>query len=605
VTISTTQPLGQRAHISADTAPAGLAVRRPARVAATALAVFAAGCAALVPVTPGLTAGYAAGLASVTGVARSEILVAGASLSLRPFMGLFLVLVALFSVGSVSQRLRLGLFSVLLYGAGVLAVDSALVTWHPGALPSPLSPAGGVVAALAGVIVNLVTIFTHRRLPTGVRVATRRPTSNTTSLLLLPMCGAAAVVLTATWSGVRDRLLAGAHLPFNDWLYQDVVFALVAGLGCLWAVSAYERRHKPTRGRALSVAFLVPAHNEAHAIGECIAALDAAAARYSGHCTLYVVDNASTDGTAGVATAALAGCGSLAGRVLDCPTPGKSKALNFGLAHIDEDIVVRIDADTLVAPSVLEAVVPWFWDRCVGGVGGCPLPKRGGPRWLYGLRLIELYLAIAFFRVVQSALDGTTVIPGSIAAYRRSLVAELGGFGEGFNGEDSDLTMRIGRLGYRIVTDAGVVVRTECPATLGELREQRQRWARGRFHMAGRNLSTISMRQGIRGLWTFPYSLFSASRRALMVPLLVCVVVVHTLDPAVLSLRAPFGAARVLVGLQLAGAVAVLVAQREWGALPFVPLTVLYRLVLAYIAFETLLTLALRPRALLTAGGRS
>jgi hypothetical protein len=123
--------------------------------------------------------------------------------------------------------------------------------------------------------------------------------------------------------------------------------------------------------------------------------------------------------------------------------------------------------------------------------------------------------------------------------------------------------------------------------------------------MAGRNLSTISMRQGVRGLWTFPYSLFSASRRMLMVPLLVCGAVVHTLDPEVLSLRVPFGAMRLLVGLQLAAAAAVLVAQREWGALPYVPLTVLYRLVLAYIAFETLLTLALRPRAPLNAGGRS
>jgi cellulose synthase/poly-beta-1,6-N-acetylglucosamine synthase-like glycosyltransferase len=591
-------------------------------VAVTVLALFGAFCAALVPGIPSLTSWYAGRLATVTGVPRSQILVAGASLSLRPFMGLILVLIALFSLGSARERLRLVKFSGLLYGGGIVAVDSALVIWHPAALASPLAPAGGLVAVVAGVGVLMVTIFTHRRLPAGVRITTRRPTSNTTALLL-PICATAAVVCTAAWSSVRDRLPGGVRLPFNGWLYQDVVFGFVAGLGCLWAVSAFERRNKPARGRRLSVAFLVPAHNEAHAIGECVAALDAAAARYPGPCTLYVVDNASTDGTAEVAAAALAGCQSLAGRVLDCPTPGKSKALNFGLAHITQDVVVRIDGDTLVEPSVLSAVVPWFWDRCVGGVGGCPLPKRCGPRWLYSLRLIELYFAIAFFRVVQSALDGTTVMPGSIAAYRRSLLEELGGFGEGFNGEDSDMTMRIGRLGYRIVTDAGVVVRTECPATLAELREQRQRWTRGRFHMAGRNLSTISMRQGIRGVWMLPYSLFSASRRALMVPLLVCVVVVHTLDPAVLSFGAPFVAARVLVGLQLVSAAAVLVAHKEFRALPFVPLTVLYRLVLAYIAFETLLTLALRsgvprrssrtvragrrhplqPPAFLTAGG--
>ena len=37
--------------------------------------------------------------------------------------------------------------------------------------------------------------------------------------------------------------------------------------------------------------------------------------------------------------------------------------------------------------------------------------------------------------------------PGLVAAYRRSAIVRLGGFGEGFNGEDADASMRIGRLG--------------------------------------------------------------------------------------------------------------------------------------------------------------
>lgn len=53
------------------------------------------------------------------------------------------------------------------------------------------------------------------------------------------------------------------------------------------------------------------------------------------------------------------------------------------------------------------------------------------------------------------------VMPGVLASYRRELLVALGGFGEGFNGEDADITVRIGRLGYRIVNDPRIRVQTE------------------------------------------------------------------------------------------------------------------------------------------------
>lgn len=581
-------------YISADTAPAGLAVRRPVWVAPASLASFAGLCAATVLSLPRLETWYVARLAALTGVPPTDILVPGTSLSFRPFMGLLMLLLAVFSVGPALQRLRLLVSSWALYGAGILVLDALLAKAGPSWIPSPLSPVGGIAAAWTGVLVVLITIFTHRRLPRGVKVTTRRGPSRT-NFFVLPACTGIALGIVSAFSYTRSRFFGGLRLRFIGWIQGEVVLFFLAMICLLLVVSAFDRRSKPARGRPLPVAFLVPAHNEAHAIAECIRGLDAAAANYRGPCAVYVVNNASSDGTRDVAVAALAGCQSLTGQVLECATPGKAKALNFGLSRIREDVVVRIDADTVVAPSLLEVVVPWFWDRNVGGVGGFPLPKRIKPRWLYSLQLIELYYAIAFFRVAQSALDGITVMPGSIAAYRRRLLEELGGFGQGFNGEDSDITMRIGRLGYRIVTDAGVRVRTEVPETLGQLREQRQRWTRGRFHMAARNLSSISMRQGIRGLWMLPYSIINASRRCLMIPLVVSALAVETVDPSVLSLREISAMVRLLVVFQVVAAGALLVAQREFAALPFAPLTLLYRLFLAYIAFETLLTLRLKP----------
>jgi cellulose synthase/poly-beta-1,6-N-acetylglucosamine synthase-like glycosyltransferase len=575
-----------------------LAVRRPVWLAPLFLACFGGACATAVPFVPGLTRHYAELLAAWSGAPLSDVAGPGASLSFRPFMAILLVLLAGFSCGSPRARLRLATWSVSIYALAVVALDTALATAPGSFLPPPLAPGPGVVTAFLGVVVVVVSIFTHRRLPSGVRVVTRRRSAGTTLPILLASVGGAAAV-ALIWRWARTTVLGGISVPFNGWISQDLVVGLVTLVCLLRVLSALEERHLPTRGPDLSVAFLVPAHNEAHGIGACIRSLDAAAARHPGSCAAYIVDNASSDATAAVARQALAGCAHLDGAVLHCPTPGKAKALNFGLALITEDLVVRIDADTEVEPALLATVVPRFWDRSVGGVGGFPLPKEGGPRWIGALRHIEVYTAIAFFRVAQSALDGTTVMPGSIAAYRRDLLVELGGFGLGFNGEDSDVTMRIGRLGYRIVTDARVRVRTECPGTLAELREQRQRWTRGRFHMAARNLSAIRMGQGVRAVWMLPQSLLNACRRCVMIPLLVGSAAVELTDPSVLSLREIFAVARVVVGVQVVGAAVLLLLHHQYWALPYAPLTLVYRLVLAYIAFETVLTLTLRdaPRA--------
>ena len=58
------------------------------------------------------------------------------------------------------------------------------------------------------------------------------------------------------------------------------------------------------------------------------------------------------------------------------------------------------------------------------------------------------------------------------------------------------MAVRLGRTGLRIVTDLNVRFYPEVPATLGQLREQRRRWARGIFCVAARNGSGVAMAQG-------------------------------------------------------------------------------------------------------------
>jgi glycosyltransferase involved in cell wall biosynthesis len=581
-------------YVSADTAPPRFAVARRLIVAPAFLLLYAAICAAIVPALPTLMTGYGEVLSTLSGVEAWELLGKGGSLSFRPFLLALAVLLCVFAPGAPRERVRLLGFAAGVYLGAVLVVDLVLALGERLLVP-PFSQVGGIAAGLTGLLAIISTIFLRYRLPAGIKVVTQRRRSRR-FFALLGVSGAVVAAVVAALSLTRARYFDDWHLRFIGGLDSELVLFLL-GMVCVLAVwSALDRSSKPHEGPWLSAAFLIPAFNEAHGITETIRSLDVAASRYRAICDVYVVDNGSWDDTIAVAQSALDACPHLRGHVLECSKPGKSHALNVGLRRIEQDVIVRIDADTLVEPSLLENLVPWFWDDSVGAVGGLPLPKRSAPRWLFPLRTIEVYYGVTFLRVAQSAADAVLVVPGLIAAYRRDVVDELGGFGEGFNGEDADITMRIGRLGYRVVTDPDVRVYTEVPESLAHLREQRQRWSRGLYHMAGRNMSSIWMRQGARSLWNLPWSIFNASRRAMMIPVLVAALTVEILEPSVFSLREVSVVAGFLVGLQLIVISVLLIAHRKFAVLPYVPSYLVFRMLRAYIAFETVLTLRLKDR---------
>lgn len=578
--------------VSVDSAPLGFAVNRSPLVAPLFLLVFALISAGVLLLVPQLEPEYISSLGNVVGVNPSTSGDLG-SLGFRSFFGAFMLAFWIFAAGTLIQRIKL-LFSLCIaYGGAVLLVDAILLRVNDAGGPGPLSLIGNILAGYAALLAITAVILSSVRLPTGERVHTRlrRPRHHYVVLAGCITVAAALVVLILRYTGQQLEIL------------RDV--ALLGGLGpgilifsptlasMLFIVGSFARRMKPSDIPPVSVAFLVPAFNEANDIAACIRSLDEAAANYPNPCRLYVVDNASVDGTEAAAKGELFRCRALTGKVLTCPHKGKAAALNLGLKHMTEDIVVRVDADTVVLPSLLRKLIPYFSDQAVGGVGGLPLP-RNSSFLLTRMRSIEVYYNIGFQRVGQCAIDGIMVIPGILSMYRRELLTELGGFCEGLNGEDTDMTVRIGRLGYRLIIDPGVHVFSEAPRTLGHLREQRLRWMRGLLHVIARNSSAIWMRQGVRGLWTLPYAYVIAIRRVILVPIVVYAAMVAIIDPSALFLRGGAAVGAVLIGPAFLMTVAILVIYRRLDLVPFIPAYLGLRVIRAYIGLDMLFTLPLK-----------
>lgn len=118
-------------------------------------------------------------------------------------------------------------------------------------------------------------------------------------------------------------------------------------------------RRQATSDAALPpLTIVIPCRNEAARLPAALAALHAA---YDGELRVIVVDDGSTDGSAGIAKRSLEPLGD-AGRVLQAPPAptgwsGKGWAVSVGMQTATTDLVLALDADTVLDPGAATALV--------------------------------------------------------------------------------------------------------------------------------------------------------------------------------------------------------------------------------------------------------
>ncbi|HVO79716.1 MAG TPA: glycosyltransferase [Terriglobales bacterium] len=260
---------------------------------------------------------------------------------------------------------------------------------------------------------------------------------------------------------------------------------------------------KPGKAEAYKpeVAVLIPAFNEEKVIEQTVRA--ALGSDYP-NLRVIVIDDGSSDQTLEVAREAFAR-EEASGRVviLTKPNSGKADALNFGLAHLeDEEIFVGIDADTVIARDAIRRLVAHFVNPKVAAVAGNA--KVGNrinlwTRW----QALEYITSQNFERRALNTLGAVSVVPGAIGAWRTSAVREAGGYHTDTVAEDADLTMALLRRGYRVEYEDLALAYTEAPVNARGLMRQRFRWSFGILQSVWKH-SAVFARKGVLGFVALP-----------------------------------------------------------------------------------------------------
>jgi glycosyltransferase involved in cell wall biosynthesis len=200
------------------------------------------------------------------------------------------------------------------------------------------------------------------------------------------------------------------------------------------------RQNEPGMQNGAAIySIVIPAHNEEAVIGQTLQMLFSSAKSLDADFEVIVVDDASTDRTASIA----AGLGA---RVVPVNLRKISAVRNAGAREARGDVLIFVDADTLVSPKVLLEVRKALAKGAIGG--GARVALEGGvPLW--GRILTEI-LVQAFFRLKLAG--------GCFMFARRSAFEQVGGFDEEyFASEEVYLSRALKTVGRFVIVPEPVI----------------------------------------------------------------------------------------------------------------------------------------------------
>lgn len=212
-----------------------------------------------------------------------------------------------------------------------------------------------------------------------------------------------------------------------------------------FSVALFNRSYnvKWSEVRFWKLSFVIPAYNEEHYLGDCLAAIMKQKENLSYEVEVIVVNNASTDRTAEVAR-------SFKGvKVIDEPKKGIVHARRAGFMAASGDLIANVDADTRLTPGWIKKVMQAFAreDSLVALSG--PFVYFDAPSRIQLLTKWFYYLGYFFYILNRFVFRVGSMLQGGNFVVRRNAVDAAGGYNTNldFYGEDTDMARRLNKVG--------------------------------------------------------------------------------------------------------------------------------------------------------------
>ncbi len=341
---------------------------------------------------------------------------------------------------------------------------------------------------------------------------------------LMPPAVGAEGSMERTVSSIGFRIWHAIVEFFWSFMIFATGLVLLRTVFITWLASRHHRRQATvgfTDEQLPAVSVVIAAYNEGKVIRKTLQSL--AATDYPGAVEIIVVDDGSRDNTAEEVERFSKEEPRV--RLLRQVNRGKSMALRHGVSQVKHGFIVFLDADTLFEPGTIRALIDPFANPLVGGVSG---NARVGNlrRFIARCQGLEYICGFNLDRRAYTEWNCITVVPGAVSAFRRSAIEAAGGFTDDTLAEDTDLTLMLHRLHYRMEFAPEAIAWTEAPETFWTLAKQRSRWAFGTMQCLWKHRDMVfNPRFGALGWLSLPSVWFFQIGLVALIPLVDAILV--------------------------------------------------------------------------------
>jgi len=211
----------------------------------------------------------------------------------------------------------------------------------------------------------------------------------------------------------------------------------------------------------LKVSIILPVRNEESYIADCVRQI-VNQTYPKDKMQILIVDGMSEDKTREIIGNFINSNNKVSIKLLNNEEKQRASALNIGIKEAEGDVIMRIDARTIILPDYVERCIDTLIETKADNVGGIqkPIVARGAKSFTQkavALALSHFFgVGNAHFRIGKKSGYVDTVYPG---CFRREVFEKVGFFDEksAVISEDADINYRIRRFGGKIYCNKDII----------------------------------------------------------------------------------------------------------------------------------------------------